>query len=167
MRQVSLLRPPESRGFLFPVPSRTNPLAEPVLLGELGTHLRVAGSDHRVVERKPPLPAVVLGSKPEPTAQVAFQHLEFDAVLQTDDVLIGDGLPDGHGRLLPDLASRRMARVETRKRSAHGLDQARDLLLTDAVTPHVPGDDVSGALDKGLCGKALTRRTIAIHTQSP
>src|SRR5205823_13763218 len=80
-------------------PGAARPRAEADLLRQSAALSRVIRRDHRIVRGQFPALAIRLGRHVVRRLQMALQHLELLAVLETDDVIGLDGLLDADRRL--------------------------------------------------------------------
>ena len=74
--------------------------------------------------------------------QVALEHLQLFAVLETDYVVVGDRAPDRHCR--GKFRGRRLLRTEGTQRIEHGLNKLGDLVPPCCIVAYVCRHNFAG-----------------------
>jgi hypothetical protein len=121
--------------------------AEADLLRERLALRRVARRSHRVVPPEPPALAVFLRRHAVIGHQVALEHLQLLAVLEADDVVVGDRAADRHRR--GELDQRRgLLGRQPAQRIEDRLDERPDLGAADGVVADMRRDDLGGEGEK-------------------
>jgi hypothetical protein len=134
-----------STGKLFPPAAL---LAEPHVLGKLGTRRGIVRRHHRIVRRQPPFFAILLRRHVVLRAQMTLERFEFLAVLQADDV-IGRDRPFHRHRRLQRLGGRILAAGGyPQQRRMHLIDQGRDFARGHRIIADESGDDTGSEFDE-------------------
>ena len=133
------------------------PRAEPDGLGELAALFGVIRCDHWIIARQSPAFPVFVGSHVIRGFEMAFQHLELLAVLETDYEVGRDGFSDRDRRRWPFAIGIR-AFADIRERLVNLLDQGRKVRHGDGIVRDMGGDNLGrqsqnlAVLDIGIAG---------------
>src|SRR5512146_64504 len=114
--------------------------AEADILGKLAALLGVIGRHHRIIGRQAPALAILLGRQIVGRLEVALQHFEFLAVLETNEMVRMNRFLDRNRRLRP-LHRRHRRLADIHKRLVNLIDELRQVGDANRIVRHMRSND--------------------------